>query len=114
MTRIHELGELGVPVIIGTDNVRDAFSPLGQHNPLESLKHAVLAAHLDPPFAAHLPKITTDAERALGLSPTFVDGASVADLIVFDAANLADLLSEPPAPIPLSTYLAESQEGEIA
>ncbi|MCJ8307421.1 MAG: amidohydrolase family protein [Rhizobiaceae bacterium] len=114
VTRIHELQEFGVSVIIGTDNVRDAFSPLGQHKPLESLKHAVLAAHLDPPFAAHLPMITTDAERALGLSPTFIDGASVADLIVFDAANLADLLSEPPAPIPLSTYLAEPQEGEIA
>ena len=58
--------------------------------------------------------VTTDAERALGQSPTFVDGASVADLIVFDAANLTDLLSEPNSPVSLSKYLAESQEGEIA
>lgn len=105
VTRVRELQEHGVPVIVGTDNVRDAFSPLGQHNPLESLKHAVLAAHLDPPFGPHLPMITTDAERALGLSPTFVDGAKASDLMLFESSNMADLLSETPAPVPLSQLL---------
>lgn len=105
VTRVRELQEHGVPVIVGTDNVRDAFSPLGQHNPLESLKHAVLAAHLDPPFGAHLPMITTDAERALGLLPTFVDGATVDGLVLFETPNMADLLSQTPAPVPLSKVL---------
>ena len=110
VTQIRGLQELGVPVVIGTDNVRDAFCPVGQHNPLESLKQAVLAAHLDPPFGAHLSKITTIAEKALGLSPTYIDGASTHDLIVFETSTTADLLSDPISPTPLS----EPLEGEPA
>ena len=108
VTRMRELQALGVPVVVGTDNVRDAFCPLGQHNPIESLKQAVLAAHLDPPLAAHLPMITTTAEAALGLSSTHIDGASIEDLISFEAATTADLLSEPAPATPISELL----EGE--
>ena len=110
LTRIRELRELGVPVIIGTDNVRDAFSPLGRHDPIESLKHAVLAAHLDPPFADHLPMVTTDAESAVGLSRTTVDGAAIDDLIIFPSSSTADLLSQSCSPASLSQRL----KGETA
>ncbi|MEX0302048.1 MAG: amidohydrolase family protein, partial [Leisingera sp.] len=49
LTRVRELLGAGVRVLAGTDNVRDAFCPLGRHDPLHSLALTALAAHLDPP-----------------------------------------------------------------
>lgn len=105
LTRIHELIQRGVDVIVGTDNVRDAFCPIGQNDPRHSLSLAVLAAHLDPPFAAHLPMITTKARTALGLPGQTVDGAAITDLIAFDAPDTATLLSGAPAPKPLTDFV---------
>lgn len=102
---VRELRAAGVPVIVGTDNVRDAFCPLGQHDPRQSLALLALAVHLDPPFGDYLPMITTDAEKALGLAPTNIDDASVGDLIMFDAQTTADLLAGKSPPTPLSVAL---------
>jgi diadenosine tetraphosphatase ApaH/serine/threonine PP2A family protein phosphatase len=33
ITRLHELAARGVKIVIGTDNVRDAFCPVGRHDP---------------------------------------------------------------------------------
>lgn len=98
LTRLHELRAAGVRTVLGSDNVRDAFCPIGRHDPLHSLALAVLAAHLDPPFGRHLPLITTDARRALGLEPLTVDGADLGDLLVFDASSVSELLAAPPRP----------------
>ncbi|WP_253284793.1 MULTISPECIES: amidohydrolase family protein [unclassified Ruegeria] len=110
ITRIGELRTAGVPVVVGTDNVRDAFCPLGRHDPRKSLELAALTAHLDPPFGDLLPMITTNAQTALGLSPTTVDGAAVEDLLIFDAASTSDWLTGTSAPKPLKHALT----GEIA
>ncbi|MEM9642805.1 MAG: amidohydrolase family protein [Pseudomonadota bacterium] len=105
LTRVHELMARGVDVIIGTDNVRDAFCPIGVHDPRHSLSVGVLAAHLDPPFADHLPMITTTARKALGLPVHTVDAAPLTDLICFDAPDTATLLSGAPAPQPLTDFM---------
>ena len=105
ITRIRELRAAGIPVAVGTDNVRDAFCPLGRHDPRKSLELAALAAHLDPPFGDLLPMITTDAQRALGLAPTTVDGAAVEDLLLFDAASTADWLAGTAEPHSLANAL---------
>ncbi len=102
LTRLHELAARGVDVVIGTDNVRDAFCPVGRHDPLYTLSLAVLAGHLDPPYGPHLKTITSAARRALGLSDLPVDGASVSDILCFETASLSGLIADPPAPIPLS------------
>ena len=111
LTRIHELERAGVSVIVGSDNVRDAFCPIGRHDPLYSLSVAVLAGHLDPPFGPHLSKITIAAQHALGLHPRFVDGALASDLLVFDATSLADLVADcgPAAPLSLQMDLPHAQ-----
>lgn len=93
LTRIHELRQMGVRVVLGSDNVRDAFCPLGRHDPRASLALGVMAAHLDPPLNRHLPMITTDAHAALGLSPRTVDGAEIGDLILFDAPSVSAWLT---------------------
>jgi len=93
ITRLRELRNAGVPVVIGSDNVADAFCPVGQHDPMAALHLAILTAHLDPPLERWLPAITTNAARALGREPTEVIGASVADLRISDAATPSELIS---------------------
>ena len=108
LTRVRELRQAGVTTVIGTDNVRDPFCPLGRFDPRQSLALAALAAHLDPPFGRYLPMISTDARAALGLSPGFIDGAAIADLLVFNAGSTADLLAGVHPPEPLTDALQEA------
>jgi cytosine deaminase len=100
VTRLRELRAAGVNVTVGTDNVRDAFCPLGRHDPRASLALAALAAHLDPPYGDHLPLITTNARSAMGLPPLHIDAADPSELLVFNAASTADLLTGTTAPTP--------------
>jgi len=106
LTVIKELRSAGIPVILGTDNVRDAFCPIGRHNPVKTLADAVLAAHLDPPLEDHLPMITDHAARALGCDPISLDTADPTDLIAFKAASLSQVLADLPAPIPLTDLIS--------
>ena len=110
ITRIRELQDAGVNVVLGADNVGDAFCPLGSHNPLATLSLAALAAHLDPPFGRHLPMITTGARRALGLAPETVDGAATGDLQLFDAQSVTAILGTGRAPRPLVEALQGGQQ----
>lgn len=107
LTRLSELAAAGAATAVGTDNVRDAFCPVGRHDPLRTLELAALSAHLDPPYGDHLPLITTNARRAMGLDAIFIDGADVADLQVFAAPTTTDLLSAAARPTPLVTALEE-------
>jgi cytosine deaminase len=101
VTRLHELAARGVEIVIGTDNVRDAFCPVGRHDPVHSLSLAVLAGHLDPPFGLHLRTITSSARRALGLPALSVDGATASDLVAFEVPSLSGLIAGAASPIPL-------------
>lgn len=105
LTRIHELRAGGVRVVLGADNVRDAFCPVGNHNPLATLALGAVAGHLDPPFGRWLGMISTEARLAMGLEAVTVAGAAVQDLICFEATTLADLLSAPPRAVPLGDLL---------
>lgn len=93
LTRLHELRARGVTVALGADNVRDAFCPVGRHDPRHVLSLAVVAAHLDPPLGDHLPMITTAARRGIGLPELTVDGAAVEDLLICDASDTSDLIT---------------------
>lgn len=105
---LHELRARGARVVIGTDNVRDAFLPIGRHDPLVALSTGCLAAQLDPPFGDWLPTITTDARAALGLAPVTIDGAPLAGLRAFPAGSTTELLAHPPAPTRLDELITES------
>lgn len=96
VTRLRELAAAGVPIVVGSDNVCDAFCPIGAHDPLAALATAVLTAHLDPPFDGWLATITTNARRMLGLPPLYLDQATASDLLVTDATNTAELLAGTP------------------
>ena len=106
ITRLTEAGARGVNTCLGTDNVQDAFYPLGRHDPLLTLATAVPALHLDPPLSAHLPLVSTHAARAMGLPPGFADRATLTSLFLADATDMPSLLSHPARRQPLAEYLA--------
>lgn len=105
LTLAHELRRAGVPMVLGADNVRDAFCPVGRHDPRYILELAVMAAHLDPPFDAWLPCITTDAAQAMGHDANDINGAHVDDLLIANAADLSTLICG--APMAPATDYAE-------
>lgn len=101
ITRLAEAAAAGVTTCLGTDNVQDAFYPLGRHDPMLTLAQAIPALHLDPPFGRHLTLIATDAARALGLAPAWVDNSPAHRLVLAEAQDLASLLSGPATRRPL-------------
>ena len=92
VTRVRELREAGVTVAFGSDNVADAFCPVGRLDPMHALALAVVTAHLDPPFGPWLASVTTSARRAIGLDPLPIDRTRAADLLVADATHTADVV----------------------
>ncbi len=92
ITRVRELAAAGVAIAFGSDNVADAFCPVGRLDPMHSLALAVVTAHLDPPFGPWLGTVTTKARRAMGLDPRPIDCARTSDLLVADACHSADVV----------------------
>lgn len=91
---LHEARAAGVAVMLGADNVADPFYPFGCYDPLETLRLACVAAHLDP--AEWLGAITSAPALALGLAaPALVPGA-VADLLLVRGADWHEALRQPP------------------
>lgn len=105
ITRLRELAAAGVRVIVGSDNVSDAFCPVGQHDPMAALHLTVLTAHLDPPLGRWLPMVTTDAARAIGADPVHVDGARRGDLLISEARDVAELIAGRKDLAPLTAVL---------
>ena len=99
ITRIKELVRAGVTVAIGSDNVADAFCPVGQHDPMAALHLAVLAGHLDPPLDQWLPLVTTNPLRALGHTPPELIGTPVQDLRVSRARDVGALIAGRAGPL---------------
>jgi len=111
ITRVRELREAGVTVAFGSDNVADAFCPVGRLDPMQALSLAVVTAHLDPPFGPWLASVTSRARRAIGLDPQPIDRARTADFLIAEASHTADVVRGA-SRLPLEEYL--SMEESVA
>ncbi|WP_017443801.1 amidohydrolase family protein [Gayadomonas joobiniege] len=113
LTRVKELQAAGVSLVVGSDNVEDAFCPIGQHSPLYALSLAVLTGHLDPPLAIWLESISTRAAAALGLKPTYVSGGSIDDLLIANCTSLPSLVSGSSHIKPLAAFLSDINKDQV-
>ncbi len=90
---MHELRAAGVTVVLGADNVADPFYPRGCYDPVETLRLACLAGHLEP--AEWVRAISTDAARAMGLPEPELAVGAAADLLLIAGADWGEALRAP-------------------
>jgi cytosine deaminase len=100
LTPVRRLREAGVNVAYSTNNVRNAFTPFGNADPLQIGYLLLHAAHMGSPDdqAFVLTMGTTNAARAMGLSERYgIEEGKEADFVVLDTESVADVLLDLPA-----------------
>ena len=87
VTLIKEARARGIPLLISTDNVQDAFCRAGSFDPVEALAVGALAAQLDEPFDVWSQTICRgDWLTRASDAPPLRAGAR-ADLVIFGATD---------------------------
>lgn len=97
VTLLHELAAAGVPVALASDNCRDPFYAYGDHDMLEVLREAVRIAHLDRPFGDWHRAVTATPAAVMGVTAGQIVAGAPADLVLFRARTINELLSRPQA-----------------
>lgn len=99
MTPVRALRDAGVNVCLATNNIRNAFTPYGNGDPMEIAMLAIPAAHLggadDLPTV--LPMITTNPAKAMKLKGYGIKVGNEADLVLLDTKRVADAVIDKPA-----------------
>ncbi|KHK98006.1 hypothetical protein LK09_09230 [Microbacterium mangrovi] len=98
MPPVRELVERGVPVFVGTDNVRDAWWPFGTGDVLETARTVAYQSsfYQDEDLELALDLVTTRAASALGIPRYGLEPGAPADLVVLDAGTAAEAVAAPP------------------
>lgn len=96
VTRIGELREAGVNVSISTNNIVNPFTPYGHPDLLRQSLITAMVAHLGnlEQMAWLLDLVTVNPARALALADYGLTAGCRADLVVLDAANPAQAITE--------------------
>jgi cytosine deaminase len=96
VTRIGELRDAGVNVSISTNNIVNPFTPYGHPDLLRQALVAAMSAHLgNLDQLAWLPELfTTNPARAIGLPDHRLAEGCAADLVVLDARDAAQAITE--------------------
>ena len=98
MTPIRKLRDAGVNICLGSNNIRNAFTPYGNGDLIQIAMLAVPVAHLggadDLPTV--LPMITTNTAKALNIKDYGIAVGNRADLILLDTQRKADVLIDIP------------------
>jgi cytosine/creatinine deaminase len=95
---VQALRRRGVTVFAGSDNIRDCWSPYGNGDMLD--RAAIIAARhemfLDSELEEAFALVTDEADKALGHSHRGLHVGSVADVVVIEAASVADAVVDRP------------------
>jgi cytosine/creatinine deaminase len=96
VARLGELREAGLNVAVSTNNVVNPFTPYGHPDLLRQALVAALSMHLGnlDQLAWLLELITTNAARAIGLEGYGLAEGCRADLVVLDARDPAQAITE--------------------
>jgi len=87
LTLVKEARERGIPLLIASDNVQDAFCPVGSYDPVEALAAGVLAAQLGDAYdvwSQTLCRADWLAREPLAAAPLV---GAPADLVIFTQAQ---------------------------
>jgi len=96
VARLGELRDAGLNVVISTNNIVNAFTPYGHPDLLRQMLIAAMSMHLgNLDQLAWLPElVTTNAARAIGLEDYGIAEGRPADLVVLDARDAAQAITE--------------------
>jgi cytosine deaminase len=94
---VHELDAAGITVAAASDNCRDPFYAFGDHDLIEVYREFVRIAHLDRPYGDWARSVTATPAAIMGLDAGVIRKAAPADLVLFRARSMNELLSRPQA-----------------
>ncbi|CAM4202936.1 amidohydrolase family protein [Erysipelothrix aquatica] len=98
VTPMRKLRDAGVNVCIATNNIRNAFTPYGTGDIVQTAMLAIPVAHLggaaDLPTV--LPMITTNPAKALGLEGYGIAVGNNADMVLLDTTSYGDAIIDLP------------------
>ena len=97
LTRVAELVGRGVPLASASDNIQDAFVPIGSGDVLELARWTILAGHLlrnEPALAFDM--ITRVPARLLGLGVQDIAPGEWANFLVTEMSDVTDLVRTGP------------------
>jgi cytosine deaminase len=98
VTLVHEMRAAGIRVSVASDNTRDPFYAYGDLDMVEVFREATRILHLDHPFGDWYRAATANPAEAMGLQGKGLIAVGVpADLILFSARFMTELLSRPQA-----------------
>ncbi|MBB3772315.1 cytosine deaminase [Angulomicrobium tetraedrale] len=95
ITLLHEMAARGIEVMVGSDNTRDPFYAYGDLDLVEVWREASRIAHLDHPFGDWPAIIARTPARHMGVAAGTLAIGARADLILFTARSLNELLARP-------------------
>ena len=109
LTPVRALRDGGVNMCIGTNNIRNPFTPYGTGDVIQTAMLAIPTAHLggaaDLPTV--LPMITTNPAKALGLDDYGIEVGKKANLVLLDTESVTN------AVIDLPTRLFVIKSGKV-
>jgi len=96
VTRLGELRAAGVNVALSTNNIVNPFTPYGHPDLLRQALVAAMVSHLGnlDQMASLLELITVNPARAIGLQGYGLAEGARADLVVLDARDPAEAITE--------------------
>jgi cytosine deaminase len=95
VTLVQEMRAGGIPVSLASDNTRDGFHAYGDLDMLEVYREATRILHLDHPFADWPRAVTAEPAAAMGVGAGLLRVGAPADLVLFSARHMTELLSRP-------------------
>lgn len=109
LTPIRQLRDGGVNVCIATNNIRNAFTPYGNGDLLQTAMLAIPVAHLGgaADLATVLPMITTNPAKALQLQDYGIEPGNAANMVLLDTDSVTNAI------IDLPTRLFVIKNGKI-
>jgi len=96
VTLVQEMKARGICVSFASDNTRDPFYAYGDLDMVEVYREATRILHLDHPMGAWPDAVSAIPAEAMGLKGIGrIEAGASADLILFSARGMTELLSRP-------------------